>query len=344
MPNEKVPVFRVVNGELIRVPGDVRDPNRRYAMTSGLNGAYHREFTEEEERQRDLEEAEWKAQAPEREAETARQEEEARRFRDSLRYEPRVVAFLDVLGWSQAIAVSENSVDVTQQLGVAMAGLKSQVEMNAWQRKHGGSAGWPGDPMITHFSDSLLISFRADAHAKWGLEMTLSWIIHQMLINGFVVRGAVCCGSMLHRESLAYGPALIAAYELERKEALWPRVILEPSLGEAWGDGTSITDQKVAVLGHHRPWRRFEDNWFFFDYLGEPFKLFYSGPKEFAHSMNGMLMPKWRELIERRLIEHGNKAPTFAKYAWLARYFNETCAENPGAGLDPIETSRNGAG
>lgn len=339
MANENVPVFRIENGELVRVPGDVRDPSRRYAAVGGVSGSYYRELTEEEEMQRSQEEEEWKDLAPKREAERKRQEQEAKNFRDSLRYEARVVAFLDVLGWSQAIAASEKSHDTVQQLGIAMAGLNSHAEMNIWQRRHGGPDGWPGDPMITHFSDSLLISCRADEHAKFWLEWTLSSVIQQMLFNGFVVRGAVCCGSMLHRESLAYGPALIAAYELERKAALWPRVILDPTLGQAWGEGAPITSQNGVPLGRHKPWRCFEDNWFFFDYLGQHHRLFDSDPKEFASSMNGTFMPKWRELIKKRLATHANTASIFAKYAWLARYFNKTCEENSGAGFDPIEVS-----
>lgn len=339
MANETVPVFRVENGERVRVPGDVRDPNRRYHAVGGENGTYHLEFTEEEERQRDQEEAEWEALAPEREAERKRQERDAKHFRDSLRYETRVVAFLDVLGWSQAIAASEKSADIVQQLGVAMAGLNSHVEMSRWQRRHGGPDGWPGDPMITHFSDSLLISFRADEHAKSCLEWTLSSVIQQMLFNGFVVRGAVCCGPMLHRESLAYGPALIAAYKLERDAALWPRVILEPTLGQLWEEGAPVLSQNGATLGHHKPWRCFEDNWLFFDYLGLHQRLFDADPKEFANSMNGIFMPKWRKLIGEKLLEHANTASISAKYAWLARYFNKTCEENPGAGFNPIEVS-----
>ena len=34
--------------------------------------------------------------------------------------------------------------------------------MTEWQEKHGGEGGWPGDPQITHFSDSILISIKAD--------------------------------------------------------------------------------------------------------------------------------------------------------------------------------------
>jgi hypothetical protein len=337
MTEEKMPVFRVVEGQLVRVPGDIRDPKRRYSSVSDVKTgkSYLREFTEEEERQRDAEEKTWEAERPQREAEAKRREEEAQRFRESLRYESRVVALLDVLGWSQAIAASVDSLEITQRLGIAMQGLGAHVKMNTWQREHGGPGGWPGDPMITHFSDSLLISFAADHHAKSSLEMTLSAVIDGMLFNGFVVRGAVCCGQLIHRDFLAYGPALITAYELEKDVAKVPRIILDPSIAEAWGQGVRIENRDGSLIGYHKVWRRDDDGWFFFDYLSDRFKMPGTESEEPNRTFQ-VFMGKWRQLILQRLEENAERPPVRAKYVWLAHYFNKICAENPRDGLDPI--------
>jgi len=248
MTQEKVPVFRVVNGQPVRVPGDVRDPKRRYSSVANAQtgDSYLREFTDEEERQRDAEEAAWAAGQPQREAEAKRREEEALLFRQSLKYEARIVAFLDVLGWSQVIEASVSSVAITQSLGIAMKGLGSHVKLNQWQRENGP---WPGDPMITHFSDSLLISFAADRAAQTSLEMTLGAIIHGLLLSGFVVRGAISCGLLIHREWLAYGPAFIRSYQLESTHAKMPRIILDRPLAEAWGPGIPIQNRDGSLIG-----------------------------------------------------------------------------------------------
>lgn len=337
MTQEKVPVFRVVDGSLVRVPGDVRDPKRRYSsVTSADDGqSYLREFTDEEEHQRDAEEAEWEAQRPQRDAEASVVKKKAQCFRDSLKYESRLVVFLDILGWSHAIAASVNSLAITQSLGLVMKGMGTHVEFNAWQRQHGGPGGWPGDPMVTHFSDSLLISFAADQYAQMHLESTLASVISTLLFNGFVARGAVSCGLLIHRESLAYGPAMIRAHELENTEAKVPRVILDRTLAQVWGQGIPVYNRDGSVLSYRKSWRQDDDGWFFFDYLSDEFKMpgmEQAGPSPAFKAK----MDKWRELLVPRLTEHIDSPSVLGKYAWLARYFNTVCAENPQDDIDPI--------
>lgn len=337
MPQAKLPVYRLVNGQLVRVPGDVQDPKRRYANTTNVQTgeSYLREFTDEEERQADAQAAAWEAERPEREAEAKRREEEAARFRESLRYEPRIVAFLDVLGWAAAIAASARSIELTQKLGIAMKGLATHVDMISWQKEHARPSGWPGDPMMTHFSDSLLISFSADRNAKPHMEMMLFAVIHTLMLHGFIVRGAVSYGPLIHREALAYGPAFVAAYKLENEEALVPRIILDRPLANAWGPGEPVQDRHGTLLGYRKFWRQDDDGWYFFDHLSNPFGLFRLDRKEPSSGFRAY-MTRWRELIVQRLDENREHPPVLRKYVWLARYFNRVCAENPGEQIETI--------
>lgn len=342
MSEPKLPVFRLVDGTLVRVPGDVRDPKRRYASTTNVQTgeSYLREFTDEEERQRDAEEAEWEAGQPQRDAEAKRREQEAQRFRESLKYEPRIVAFLDVMGWAAAIATSANSVEETQRLGIAIQSLNAHVNLTTWEREHGGPDGWPGNPMMTQFSDSLLISFATDRHAKSNLESTLSAVIMGLMFNGFVVRGAVTFGQMIHRETLAFGPAMVEAYKLEQKSAMDPRIILSPDLAETWGAGEPVYDPRGALLGHRRLWRQDDDGVYFFDHLSNPLGSFILNDQHELPATFLKHMTKWREIIVQRMEEHRRTPSVIRKYAWLARYFNRVCAENSRAHIEAISLPR----
>lgn len=333
----KLPVYKMVEGARVRVPGDVRDPNRRYAQTANVQTGetYLREFTDEEEREADARAAAWEAEKPQREAEARRREEEAAQFRESLRYEQRIVAFLDILGWAAAITASTTSIEVTQKLGIAMQGLATHVNMTAWQREHGGPGGWPGDPMMTHFSDSLLISFSADRYAKSHIEMTLSTVIQTLMVHGFVARGAVCYGPLIHREALAYGPALVAAYMLEKNEAMVPRIILDRSLADVWGPGEPVQDREGTLLGYRKFWRQDDDGWYFFDHFSNPFGLFRLNDEKPSSALTSY-MKNWRELIVANISENRDRPRVLRKYVWLARYFNRVCAENPSAKIDSI--------
>ena len=328
MSKSVTPVYRVVNGQWERVQGDVRDPRRRYASTSHPTSGLDclREYTQEEERQRDAEEAEWEAKRPERDAEARRREDEARRFRESLRYENRLIAFLDVLGWAAAIEQSMTSLELTQHLGIAVKGLASHAELNAWQRDNGGPDGWPGDPMVTHFSDSLVLSFEAGRDAQHNLEWALNGITQSLFMTGFVMRGAVVQGPLIHRESLVYGPALVEAYKLERDHAIVPRVILDSSLEQAWSPRITYFDGLGQVLGYRRTWKRDDDGRLFFDYMADRFSTPGSDPQQISAHFRWQL-DKWRLLIERRLKQHAGDSSVFQKYLWMANYYNSTCAD-----------------
>lgn len=332
MTDQKLPVYRIVDGELVRIPGDRRDPNRRYSSVSGPQGNYLREFTDEEERQRDEEEAKWEAERPQREAEAKRQAEDAVRFRESLKYKHRVIAFLDVLGWSDAIKRSIADPKLTQQLGITLEAVRGYVKLNEWTQQHGGEDGWPGDPQITHFSDCIIVSVAADTHAEMNLVWNLRSILSQLLRLGFVVRGGIAQGQLIHRGPMVYGPALIQAYELEKK-ATAPRVILDPILSKQWGRGTPVSDTDGNLLGYDKLWRQDDDGWAFFDFL-QPFP---STPPIILEpeQIRAQLEPV-RSLIISRLDENKSSMSVYAKYCWMSRYFNCVLDDYPNSGIAKI--------
>jgi hypothetical protein len=140
---------------------------------------------------------------------------------------------------------------------------------------------------------------------------------------------------MIHRPGMAYGPALVAAYELESQQASVPRIVLDQSLAAAWGGGTPITNREQALLGHWRQWRQDDDSLYFLDHLSNPYGLSRMSSEPMPAGFS-VLMGKWRELIVACLTRHQNQLDVFRKYVWLARYFNKVCLENPGAKLDSI--------
>jgi hypothetical protein len=181
--------------------------------------------------------------------------------------------------------------------------------------------------MITHFSDSIVISCLADHRAKDNVEWALNGIIDGLLMTGFVLRGGVTHGLLIHRESLVYGPALIRAYELESKQAAMPRVILDHPIAAAWGAGVRVQTRDGALLGYRRTWRQDRDGWFFFDFMADRFWM-PGTDKDTTKPQFEWQMGRWRELILKGLSAHSSNAAVFRKYDWLREYFNAVCAEN----------------
>ena len=84
---------------------------------------------------------------------------------------------------------------------------------------------------ITHFSDSIIISFKEDQVGEvFNTLFNIQKLIIVLLERGILCRGAISYGKLLHTEQYIFGPALNKAYETETKAALYPRIILDKTI------------------------------------------------------------------------------------------------------------------
>jgi hypothetical protein len=323
--NDKLPVLRREGENLVRVPGDIRDPNKRYALVGSPDGNYHREFTEEEERARDLEEKKWEEERPQREAEAKRQEEEFEKFRASLKYESRFVLFADILGWTVHVRTSTRRMEDAQKLGLALNLLKQQASMVDWMNEHSGDSEWPGCPRLSYFSDCLLASASVDFRGREWLISLLNFLSTTLLQQGFVLRGGLTFGLIHHTESFVFGPAMLRAYELEQS-AKYPRIVLEGELFDQWGTGMKVLSKDGEEIGQSKTWRMSKDGHAFFDFM-QPFPNF--AAHEYSQADLKLTYTPIRELIVSNLKQHAEIADVRDKYVWLAEYFNEVISEHP---------------
>ncbi|MCZ8293272.1 MAG: hypothetical protein O9312_07130 [Hylemonella sp.] len=316
------PLYKREGEKLVRL--EAPDPTHRYSLTTNVQTGetYYIEFTDEEEAQANALKAEWDIRAPEREAEAKRQADEVARFEDSLRYETRIVAFLDILGWKSAIG--HGGSDLVKALGKTLAQLQ-------WVANHFNSLSgllpkdmrWPGNPVMTQFSDSLVISVEDSNQGKEVLQTALLVLTSNLIDPGYLLRGGVTRGEIFHDGNLVFGPGLIQAYDLESKFASTPRVILSRELSVEWeGRDTS------GAL----PWAPSPDGYLFFNflppYMGNPF---FTDPQLWQKRLSPV-----RDLILKKARETGCPEDVFAKYVWLAGYFDRVCDEQPQCGVEKV--------
>lgn len=330
----KMPVYKLVNGELVRKPGDIQDPSRRYgAVVNVQTGeSYLREFTEEEERQANENAAKWEAEKPLREAEERQRAEEAEKYRESLVYENRIVAFLDILGWKEAIKKSSKDCELTKHLGVSIKNIETYAQFLDKSRQMFGDSEFCKDQQLTHFSDSILLSVKADKDGQSSLLWILQPIVSQLLNLGLFVRGGIAYGGLIHRNAIAYGPALIKAYELEQT-AVYPRIVLEPMLADEWGRGQRYYHDELFLTD--KTWRRDKDGLSFYDFL-QPFMAGHFDKS--SHTIDGVrvILEQVRPKIIANLSIFKNDPRVSMKYGWLAAYFNEMIDEYPEVTVEKI--------
>lgn len=155
-------------------------------------------------------------------------------------YEERVVAFLDVLGFSKRVEQSAGNIDMLRELYNFLRKYsrhKHAEEVFAGFRNGDGSLCSDGDLTelkalydyrFTQFSDSFVFSVKAESVFSVGyLPLLIGQLMLQALELGFLVRGGVAKGLMVHEEDgPAFGPAFIQAYKMESAQAVFARTVI----------------------------------------------------------------------------------------------------------------------
>lgn len=231
-----------------------------------------------------------------------------------------------------------HSIEQIQRLGLALDVIRKHSEgvsnRNKWYKEISGGEIWHGDVRVTHFSDCLAISCSPLDDGRRQLIQLLDHLSNDLLQHGFLLRGGVTIGEIYHQDSMAFGPAFLKAYELESKFASNPRIILDPVLSSAWGQGDIYLNKDRSYLGRSKTWRLSEDNYRFFDFI-QPF----GGAFSFSDSfdlLNHRIDPL-RKVILDNLRHHKSDQKIFDKYIWLAKYLNEVCEENSQHGFEKID-------
>jgi hypothetical protein len=325
---DEYPIFKQDGDLLVSLPK--RNEGRRYSLTSNAQTGetYYIEYTDQDEAEADLQMGKWEADAPKREIEAKRQEDEAKKFEESLQYQDRLVAFLDILGWKQAVLSEGNH--VVKMLGKILAQMQGVTShFNSLRNLVSEDQKWPGDPVMTQFSDCLVFSAESNSHGREALENALSILTSNLMQFRFLLRGGITRGQLFHDSGLVYGPALIKAYELENELALYPRVILSNELSLEW---------ESRGIRRGTPWIKDFDGYLFFNFLppfmGSPF---FTDQKLWQSRLTPI-----RELILSKASDPDCDEKVYAKYAWLAYYFDRVCDEYPEIELEKVrETAMN---
>ena len=151
------------------------------------------------------------------------------------KYEERIILFLDFLGFKEIV---EGTVGNATNLDILLGAVDRLYEI-------GDDKDLYASVSATTFSDSVVLSYAVrERSAVFFLLLDIAFAIIDLAVRGFLVRGAVTIGELVHNRKYLVGPAMVKAYEMESKEAKFPRVLLDPRLVEI---------AKKAHAEHHDP-------------------------------------------------------------------------------------------
>lgn len=155
-------------------------------------------------------------------------------------YEERLVAFLDILGFSEAI---KESAAQEAKLASIYSFLKRFSSKNYAKEAFSGFRNGNGESCseadltelkkhynfaFTQFSDSFVISTKIeDKNASRLFPLLIAQFTNSALDLGFLIRGGVSIGKMVHEENgPVFGPAFVEAYLIESKLAVFGRTVI----------------------------------------------------------------------------------------------------------------------
>src|SRR5579872_898035 len=157
----------------------------------------------------------------------------------SAQFEPHFTAFIDLLGFAEA---STGGDDVTRAKVLAfllsISSIRSEYGFKS-EAVEAGTTIWL-QPTISTFSDHIVISYplkrlaaslgkddsHVPVHVLTGFSSMLTSIAVAALSIGFLIRGGATIGNLYHSGGVVFGEAIVKAYSLESKTAIYPRVVL----------------------------------------------------------------------------------------------------------------------
>ncbi len=197
---------------------------------------------------------------------------------------------------------------------------------------------------IAAFSDHIVISFPYNPEdnlilKKLGhLKMLIADLCIKAFECGIVLRGAITKGELYHKGGVVSGRALVEAYEMEEKCAIYPRVILSDSIAALIKNNAANGFRRAedgfysidwlywVVLLHHPELVEVTDDEGNTIYESDGFTPKFEPTDKIISEINpdGALMVK--QAVESQInsaIENG----IIGKWRWLASYYNQIITE-----------------
>lgn len=164
----------------------------------------------------------------------------------------------------------------------------------------------PNEPFIDHLFSELYALLHAQV---------------ELIDSGILIRGGICYDNIHIYEDKVFGPGLVKAYELENKFAIYPRIILEPAVIQAfnnylqtYAESHKFEDPNAKIIKELL--KQGDDGMWFLNYAE-------AIDGEFdEQEMYPLFLKRHHDVIIEKSAKFSTFNSTHSKYIWLANYHN----------------------
>lgn len=138
-------------------------------------------------------------------------------------YQERYIAFIDILGFKEMVRKSCKNRLEFERLNRDMR-LIQRLQLENYKAPYGSA--YLGME-FSLFSDSMIISYPTEGPGNaFNILLEIAYICLELVGMGYLFRGGVTVGDLIHENSMCYGLALNRAVEMEQ-EAKYPRILVD---------------------------------------------------------------------------------------------------------------------
>ncbi len=168
----------------------------------------------------------------------------------AFKYEDRILAFMDILGWKDLIGRSLRDGMALTQIGSTVGKLRAFNSLMAETTRAMHDFGDHDQVVeVSLFSDTVVLSCQGNKPALHYMMQRLNRFRLSLLKRGIYTRGGLVRGTVYHRDGMVVGPGLVEAHWLESNIARFPRIVVSDGL---CADLDSIA--MVTAAGNRQKW------------------------------------------------------------------------------------------
>ena len=257
----------------------------------------------------------------------------SRNGKSQIKYEKRLVAFIDILGFKEIVKQSEKDTSKIELINSVLDYFKTWETKGKWdlrlvkieedaQKRGIENFDIRGKTNITAFSDSIVVSVKVDNNINEmasTLIINLAYIGAILLEKGILLRGGLTVGNLIHIENgTVFGQGLIDSYKLESNSAKYPRIILSDNLLK---ELNYPIETKRDRYPYHQYIDRFDDGCVGFH------QMIYYQVLESGEEMTKEKLIESLNIV-RKVIVNGldttfENPDVYEKYKWLKEQYNK---------------------
>jgi hypothetical protein len=219
-------------------------------------------------------------------------------------YETRLVAFVDILGFSAIVERLDKNPSLHEKLYTALTHIgtyKKNAVVHGEKKR---------ELEVSVFSDSIVMS--GDPNSMGYLIWNCGWLQAQLLGLGILTRGGISIGRLIHSNDILYGDGMLNAYRIESSASVYPRIVIDPCLID------KISEKVLTFLLE----RDADGLWFIDPYAFDATVGNVEALAEDAYDPHDVYLEEVSGHI-RDGIKNAKRVDHFAKWSWLKKRHDE---------------------